>query len=567
MSTPEDTDDGGGGTDLDELPDEAANAVADRVIDRLQERDDIDLSRIENKAIDISRRQVLGAVAAAGVGGGLIGSTGTAQAAGEDFGNASGTVGTDDQPLEEANVQNLHGESGTFESLNTGDLNSAKQVSQHNTIQAAFDAAGQDGTVVFDPAGGPYVFGSPASAYDGQTIVLQADCDGDGSNVRSFFDLRGNTGVTLVPNGHTLDGQSRSDGVDTGVRTDATTDDCHIEGVLKVRRVRLRGVSIQGTEITVNTVVGDEIGDKSQNAAVGDLVNFGSLEQAEDCEVKSVIGTDAARHTVTFGSKDPQDCRVGYVRSIDPGGAHVVLESADNCTVGTAIGDGARQAINYSSPENTYSTYPEIAILSGPDGDSAENTFERVICRDPVGGTGPCVGFSGNSEGNHVKDLTSINSASNAVEYGTSSGSGENNVVGVRRIEGAEESGVRFNIQSGCQVYGRGKGVIRECQEHGVISVTQDNTTENLHVLANGQDGSTEEGIFFDTDVTGNEVLFCRVEDGGSGSQSVGIEFDASIAGAFRRFVGNDLHDSTTPWGSDFATNSDDATAANTPEP
>jgi len=93
---------------------EQIDKVADRVIDRLQERDDVDLSRIESKAIDISRRQILGAAAAAGLGG-VIGSAGTARAAGEDFTNSSGTVGTDDQPLSEVNVQNLHGESGTLQ--------------------------------------------------------------------------------------------------------------------------------------------------------------------------------------------------------------------------------------------------------------------------------------------------------------------------------------------------------------------------------------------------------------------------------------------------------------------
>lgn len=65
----------------------------------------------------IGRRTVLGAIATAGIGGGIIGSSGTARAAGEDFSNASGTVGTDSQPLSEINSTRGH-----FQSLTSTDI-------------------------------------------------------------------------------------------------------------------------------------------------------------------------------------------------------------------------------------------------------------------------------------------------------------------------------------------------------------------------------------------------------------------------------------------------------------
>lgn len=145
----------GGGEEIEELPEGAVEEAADRVIDRLQESDDFDLSRIENKAIDISRRQVLGAVAAAGIGGGIIGSSGTAQAAGEDFTNATGTVGTDSKPLQEANVKNLHSQSGTITDLDADRFFSRSrlpQVSVHSD-GTTVTADGPDGKIDEGPDG------------------------------------------------------------------------------------------------------------------------------------------------------------------------------------------------------------------------------------------------------------------------------------------------------------------------------------------------------------------------------------------------------------------------------
>lgn len=59
----------------------------------------------------ITRRGALGALLGLGSGAGLAGMTGNARAAGENFANSSGTIGTDSQPLSEVNVQNLHSQS------------------------------------------------------------------------------------------------------------------------------------------------------------------------------------------------------------------------------------------------------------------------------------------------------------------------------------------------------------------------------------------------------------------------------------------------------------------------
>jgi len=95
-----------------ELPDEQADALLDQLAARADERDDIDLRPGSKRTI--SRRSLLGAVGAAGAGALALGS-GNAEAQTGQWGNATGSAGTESKPFNEAWVQDLYSQTGEFE--------------------------------------------------------------------------------------------------------------------------------------------------------------------------------------------------------------------------------------------------------------------------------------------------------------------------------------------------------------------------------------------------------------------------------------------------------------------
>jgi len=90
-------------TDSDGSHDDGGNEEFERLVQAIKHElaEDPEFSTGENV---ITRRGALGTLLGLGSGFGLAGMTGTAEAAGESWGSASGTVGTDGSPLAGLNV-------------------------------------------------------------------------------------------------------------------------------------------------------------------------------------------------------------------------------------------------------------------------------------------------------------------------------------------------------------------------------------------------------------------------------------------------------------------------------
>lgn len=108
--------------DTGAITEEQADAWLDRLLERAEERDDIDLG---SSARTISRRGVLAAL-----GGGAAGLafSGSASADG-DWGNATGDAGTQSKPFTDVWGQQGHFQSLESESLSTVTLNGGGPVS------------------------------------------------------------------------------------------------------------------------------------------------------------------------------------------------------------------------------------------------------------------------------------------------------------------------------------------------------------------------------------------------------------------------------------------------------
>jgi len=116
--------------------------VREELIDVLNEVDHERITELAQAADDdngtglldrISRRQVL-TTAGAAIGGGLVGSQ-TADAAGESYATATGTVGSDSQPIDRANIRDLDAQL-----LELGEIdNSIRLVPEFGGIQDAHD--------------------------------------------------------------------------------------------------------------------------------------------------------------------------------------------------------------------------------------------------------------------------------------------------------------------------------------------------------------------------------------------------------------------------------------------
>ena len=137
-----DSGDGGGG----ELADEHADALLDQLVERADERDDIDLQAGSKRAI--SRRSLLGAVGAAGVGALAVGSSQNAEAQTGQWGNATGQAGTEQNPFSEGWVRDLHAETGTVGELSADNLNNAIDSESVGSLQTAVDNASPGQTIL-----------------------------------------------------------------------------------------------------------------------------------------------------------------------------------------------------------------------------------------------------------------------------------------------------------------------------------------------------------------------------------------------------------------------------------
>lgn len=524
-----------------------------------------------------SRRDVLkyGATAFAAAG---LGSAATGAALGAD--TSVGNVGTTGSPVD-VYIDEIrdHGGDVVVDIDDTGALswnrannfltvNGAEYASQHSSAQAAIDAAGVDGTVVFDAAGAPYSPGQGLSPYDGQTIFLEGNIEENSTGF--IFDFNGITGATLVPNGNKIDGMNRSSGGQRGVVFRGGASDCSIDGVLRVSRFTSAGVEFRdATDCTAETVIGNDIGDYASNSNIGDTVNFGSNAQATECHVGTVISNSPARHAVAFGSQGPEECTVETVHSNSPGGAHLSLEYAVECSIGTVIGRGARDALNQSGPEQDYSTYPEVALLAAGGNGSIDNTIETVDIRNPVGGSGEGVGFGNSTDDNAVRDLISVGSAGNAIEVGRSTGDAQGNHVGIRRIENAGNAGAVASNAPDTTFEGIGRGLITECSSNGVAVIDDRVDVRDLDCRANLQGGSgsalADAGVVINQSVQSASFYNIVTADGSTGSQTIGI-YDDGDGADYVRFVGCDTHNSTTPWDVD-SVGANSAKAANTPSP
>lgn len=129
-----------------ELSDEQADQILDRLMERAEARDDVDLDRDERGSLSMTRRQaLLGAGGLLGIGA-LSANSMTAQAATGNWTNASGSAGTQNNPLTDVWGQNGHYQTIDSEQATIGD----------STVGANADVAIYlDGTeaVAVDPAG------------------------------------------------------------------------------------------------------------------------------------------------------------------------------------------------------------------------------------------------------------------------------------------------------------------------------------------------------------------------------------------------------------------------------
>jgi hypothetical protein len=381
----------------------------------------------------------------------------------------------------------------TADSVSIEDLVGAKQVGQHNSIQAAIDAAGDGGTVVFDADGGPCTLTSEPAWYDGQTIILGADILGDPSATdgADFFDFSGLSGVTLVPNGHTLDGQDRSGVWHHGVRTDSTTTDCHVEGVLRATQTNRFAVTIRGDNCTVDTVIGQNIGSYSENSNYGDVVYF---ESGIGSSVERVISTRPARHAVTVAGNDASagdSDHIGFVYSDEPGGAHIAFEEAKRITVGHSIGYGAQYATQVSSPQLTYSGYAAYTLINVTGAGTVECDITTAKDINPYG-TAPSAAFGNDSNNNHIGMLQSDGAGGKGVYFSSGAGTATGNVIDHALIRNAADTGI-YN--------GRGEntvksGLVEGCQNEGVRARSGDTLTlGDVTVRNNAQSGGTRGAV------------------------------------------------------------------------
>jgi len=107
-------------TDSDGSHNGSGNEEFERLVQAVKRelKDDDEFNLGERNVI--SRRGALAGLLGAGSGLGIVSMTGDVQAAGEDFSNASGTVGTDSKPLTEVNVKQAHMQSATATDIDAG---------------------------------------------------------------------------------------------------------------------------------------------------------------------------------------------------------------------------------------------------------------------------------------------------------------------------------------------------------------------------------------------------------------------------------------------------------------
>lgn len=461
----------------------------------------------------VSRRDALklggvGLLGALGGGGAALGATGTAEAGTYQ----AGSLGTPDNPLDltvddMSVVDSAGNETGHVDASGAqyNSVNGAHQVSEYGSPQDAVDAAGTGGVVVFDAAFGGSI-SSEISWYDNQTVILKTDLEGGFAG--QFFDFSGHTGIKLVPNGHELDGLDRTGDTARGVDLSNATD-CQIIGTLRVTRTERFAVDMKGTsDCTVGTVVGTQLGDRSNNNNYGDVVYLRGNDGNNT--VETVVGNDVSRHTLTFAGDDTNYAEgntIGQVNSVNSGGSHVSFEAGKDNHIGQVYGRGARQAATYSSPGSTYNTYPEIAFLNNVTG-SQSNTVESVTSVNPAG-TGMGLGFGTEANNNKIGSFKSVNATGKAVEFSYSAGPATGNKIEKVEIVGASSIGV-YNALGDNHV---ANGLIKNCDEEGVRNRGDQLTVENLTVRNNAQNPSrTATGIRAEN---GSTVVArnCIVED------------------------------------------------------
>jgi len=120
-----------------ELPDEQADALLDQLAARADERDDIDLRPASKRSI--SRRSFLGAVGVAGAGALAMGSQ-NAEAQTGQWGNATGSAGTESKPFNEAWVKDFYSQSVESDEINNKVTPNSANLA---AIQSLIDAGGR----------------------------------------------------------------------------------------------------------------------------------------------------------------------------------------------------------------------------------------------------------------------------------------------------------------------------------------------------------------------------------------------------------------------------------------
>lgn len=222
-----------------ELSDEQADRIIDRLMERAEDRDDVEFSRIEKKAVEMSRRQALtGAAGLLGVGA-LAASSMPAQAATGNWSNASGQGGTQDKPLTDTWARDAH-----FQTTDTEQLSTVRVATAFggvlDGIKAAADDAGIGGTVLVPP--GEYLADSSAESesfpddvtFIGYGAILKMPDGSDWNSVISTGSSKGwhFKGITFDGNKANTTGQQYFFGTRGGSAsgafrfTDCTFKDC-----------------------------------------------------------------------------------------------------------------------------------------------------------------------------------------------------------------------------------------------------------------------------------------------------------------------------------------------------
>lgn len=166
--------------DPDNWSDERLDALLDQLAERAEERDDISLP-----GSGVTRRATLAGLL--GLGGAAAGGAGLAAAIGESesYGNSTGVVGSDSEPLQELNAKNGHFQSAVVDnSLQTEQLTSNGAAYPWTRIDASNEVDDSNPQLSFATA---TLSSLPSDAY---AALLNLRSTGDGSAGRHFVETR-----------------------------------------------------------------------------------------------------------------------------------------------------------------------------------------------------------------------------------------------------------------------------------------------------------------------------------------------------------------------------------------